>query len=229
LAPSALAFDSTLAVPKAMTLADIQNTVEAFAQAARRAAEAGFQVVEIHAAHGYLLHEFLSPLSNRRTDRYGGSLENRMRFPLEVVQAVRKAWPDHLPLFIRVSATDWVEGGWTLEECVEFCKKAKALGVDAVDASSGGMVPHARIKLEPGYQVPFAEKIKKEAGIATLAVGMITAPSQADAIIREGKADFIALARVFLKDPYWVLNAAQALGVDMPWPAQYVRVNTLKK
>jgi 2,4-dienoyl-CoA reductase-like NADH-dependent reductase (Old Yellow Enzyme family) len=229
LGPSALAFDPTHAAPKAMTFGDIQKTIDAFVHATRRAVEAGFKVVEIHAAHGYLLHQFLSPLSNQRADNYGGSLENRMRFPLEIVQAIRKAWPDSLPLFIRISATDWVDGGWTLEESVEFCKKVKTLGVDVVDASSGGMVPYAQIKLSPGYQVPFAEKIKKEAGIHTMAVGMVTEPSQADALIREGKADLVALARVFLRDPYWVFNAAHELNVDIPWPVQYGRGKKPKK
>jgi 2,4-dienoyl-CoA reductase-like NADH-dependent reductase (Old Yellow Enzyme family) len=200
-----------------------------FAKAAKRAYEAGFKVVELHAAHGYLLNEFLSPLANQRTDNYGGSLDNRMRFPLEVVAAVRKAWSDDLPLFVRISASDWAEGGWTIDDSVVFAKKIKALGVDVVDSSSGGMVPYAKITLGHGYQVPFAEKIKKEADIKTMAVGMITEPNQADAIIREGKADLVALARAFLRDPYWALNAAHVLNVDVDWPVQYARGKAPKK
>jgi 2,4-dienoyl-CoA reductase-like NADH-dependent reductase (Old Yellow Enzyme family) len=223
LAPSAIPFNDHWQVPQAMGEVEIKTTIADFGKAAQRAFEAGFEFVEIHAAHGYLLNQFLSPLSNHRKDEYGGSLENRMRFPLEVTAAVRQAWPENLPLAVRISATDWVEGGWTLEESVELAKRFKALGVDLVDCSSGGSSPHAKIPIGPGYQVPFAEKIKKEAGIDTIAVGLITEPAQADAIIREGRADFVALARAFLRDPYWALNAAHTLGVDVPWPVQYLR------
>ena len=223
LAPSAIPFNDHWQVPQAMGEVEIKTTIADFGKAAQRAFEAGFEFVEIHAAHGYLLNQFLSPLSNHRKDEYGGSLESRMRFPLEVTAAVRQAWPENLPLAVRISATDWVEGGWTLEESVELAKRFKALGVDLVDCSSGGSSPHAKIPIGPGYQVPFAEKIKKEAGIDTIAVGLITEPAQADAIIREGRADFVALARAFLRDPYWALNAAHTLGVDVPWPVQYLR------
>jgi 2,4-dienoyl-CoA reductase-like NADH-dependent reductase (Old Yellow Enzyme family) len=223
LAPSAIPFHDHWQVPQAVDGVGIKTTIADFGKAAQRAFEAGFEFVEIHAAHGYLLNQFLSPLSNHRKDEYGGSLENRMRFPLEVAAAVRQAWPENLPLAVRISATDWVEGGWTLEESVELAKRLKALGVDLVDCSSGGSSPHAKIPVGPGYQVPFAEKIKKEAGIDTIAVGLITEPAQADAIIQEGRADFVALARAFLRDPYWALNAAHTLGVEVTWPVQYLR------
>ena len=224
LAPSALPFQEDWHRPKAMTVGDLLATKEAFVLAAQRAFKAGFEFLEVHSAHGYLLHQFLSPLSNQRKDEYGGSLENRMRYPLEVVKAVREAWPDNLPLAVRISATDWAEGGWTLEESVEFAKRLKALGVDLVDCSSGGLVPHARIELGPGYQLPFSERIKKEAGIHTMAVGMITEPAQAQQVLDEGKADLVVMARAFLRDPYWALHAAQALGVDVKWPVQYTAV-----
>lgn len=223
MAPSAVAFQEGWQVPKAMNEVEIKKTAADFGKAARRAFEAGFEFVEIHSAHGYLLNEFLSPLANQRNDAYGGSFDNRIRFPLETVTAVRQNWPENLPLAIRLSCADWVEGGWTPEESVEFARRVKALDVDLLDCSSGGMVPTAKIPVGPGYQVPFSEKIKREAGIGTIAVGMITEPQQADLIIREGKADFVALARAFLRDPYWALNAAHALGVDVPWPVQYLR------
>jgi 2,4-dienoyl-CoA reductase-like NADH-dependent reductase (Old Yellow Enzyme family) len=197
--------------------------VESFRIAAARAVQAGFDVVEIHAAHGYLIHEFLSPLSNHRTDQYGGSLENRMRFALEVTAAVRKQWPEHLPLFVRISATDWVEGGWTIDESVELSRQLRALGVDLVDCSSGGTAAHAKIPLGPGYQVPFAERIRRETGVLTGAVGMITTPAQADEIIQSGQADLILLAREFLRDPYFPLHAAKALGEAPAPPVQYGR------
>lgn len=223
LAPSAEAFQEGWQTPKAMDEVEIKKTAADFGKAARRAFEAGFELVEIHSAHGYLLNEFLSPLANRREDAYGGGFDNRVRFPLEVVAAVRQNWPENLPLAVRISCTDWVEGGWTPDESVELARRAKALGVDLIDCSSGGVVPGAQIPIGPGYQVPFSEKIKKEAGIGTIAVGMITEPGQADQLIREGKADFVALARAFLRDPYWALNAARVLGVDVPWPKQYLR------
>jgi 2,4-dienoyl-CoA reductase-like NADH-dependent reductase (Old Yellow Enzyme family) len=223
LGPSPLPFDQGHPVPKEMTARDIDRVVDDFAAAARRAIAAGFQVVEIHAAHGYLLHSFLSPLSNRRTDAYGGSLANRMRLPLRVAEAVRSAVPAGLPLFVRVSATDWAEGGWDLPQSIELAGKLKDAGVDLIDCSSGGNVPRARIPLESGYQVPFAEAIRREAGVATGAVGLITDPAQAEQIVATGQADAVLLARALLRDPYWPLHAAEALGVDVAWPDQYGR------
>lgn len=223
LGPSALAFAENYAVPQALDLAGIEAVVEAFAAAARRARKAGFDLVEIHGAHGYLLNEFLSPLANKRTDEYGGSFENRTRLILRVVDAVRSAWPEHLPLFVRISATDWVEGGWTIDESVELARLLRAHGVDLVDASSGGLSPLAKIPVGPGYQAPFAARIREEAGIATAAVGMITEPAQAQALIAEGKADLVFLARAMLRDPYWAVHAAAELGVDASWPVQYLR------
>lgn len=221
--PSAVAFAPHYAVPHALTVAEIDQIVEAFARAARRAEKAGFDFVEIHGAHGYLLNEFLSPLANQRTDEYGGSFENRTRLILRVVDAVRAAWPDHLPLFVRISATDWVEGGWTLDESVKLAGLLRTHGVDLVDASSGGLSPLAKIPVGPGYQAPFAERIRKEAGIATAAVGMITEPEQANAVVAEGKADVVLLARAMLRDPYWAMHAAAHLGVEASWPVQYLR------
>jgi 2,4-dienoyl-CoA reductase-like NADH-dependent reductase (Old Yellow Enzyme family) len=222
-APSAVAFSATYSLPKALDQAGIDATVEAFAAAAKRAVEAGFDVVEVHAAHGYLLHQFLSPLSNQRTDGYGGSLENRMRLPLDVVERVRAAWPEHLPLFVRISATDWAEGGWNADESVKLAREFKTRGVDLVDCSSGGLVPHAQIPVGPGFQVQFAERIRREAGIATAAVGMITEVEQANEIVAEGKADMVLLAREMLRDPYWAVHAAATLGESVSWPKQYLR------
>jgi 2,4-dienoyl-CoA reductase-like NADH-dependent reductase (Old Yellow Enzyme family) len=222
-APSAIPFSDTYARPHELGEDGIRRVVEAFRAAAGRAYEAGFRVVELHAAHGYLLHQFLSPLSNRRTDRYGGSFENRIRFPLEVVVAVREVWPEHLPLLVRISATDWAEGGWTPEESVEFSRLLRENGVDLVDCSSGGLVPGAPVPVGPGYQVPFAERIRRESGVATAAVGMITEPEQADRIVREGRADMVFLAREMLRQPRWPLLAAHRLGVDVAWPVQYER------
>ena len=221
--PSAVAFSPDYAVPTALDQAGIDAIVAAFGQAARRAREAGFDFVEIHAAHGYLLHEFLSPLANRRTDEYGGSLENRAKLTLEVVDSVRGEWPEHLPLFIRISATDWAEGGWNPDDSVELAKLARGHGVDLVDVSSGGLVPGVKIPLEPGYQVSFAGRIRREAGVATAAVGLITEPEQANVIIAEGEADLAMLARAELRDPYWPLHAAAALGQTISWPRQYLR------
>ncbi len=221
-APSAVAFEG-YAIPQALTESGIHDVVRAFAGAARRALEAGFRIVEIHAAHGYLLHEFLSPLSNQRDDRYGGSFENRTRLACEVVEAVRGAWPEQLPLFVRVSATDWVEGGWDVEQSVELAKLLHPLGVDLMDCSSGGLVAHAKIPVAPGYHVPFAERIRREAGMPTGAVGLITSATQADEIIRAGQADAVLLARQLLRDPYWPLHAAAELGQADSWPAQYLR------
>jgi 2,4-dienoyl-CoA reductase-like NADH-dependent reductase (Old Yellow Enzyme family) len=222
-APSPVPFDEGYLAPRALSTAGIAALRDAFAAAARRALAAGYDVVEVHAAHGYLLHEFLSPLANARDDEYGGSLENRMRFPLEVVRAVRAAWPEDRPLLVRISATDWAEGGWDLAQSIELARRLRGLGADLVDCSSGGLVPHARVALGPGYQVPFAEAIRREAGIATGAVGLVTEPAQAEAIVASGQADVVLLARALLREPYWALRAAKALGVDVDWPVQYLR------
>ena len=199
------------------------RVVDDFAAAARRAVAAGFRVAEIHAAHGYLLHQFLSPLSNRRTDAWGGSLENRMRFPLRVVEAVRSAWPDDLPLFLRISATDWFEGGFVPEDAVVFARQARAAGVDLVDCSSGGTHPRARVPVGPGYQVPFAARIRAEAGVATAAVGLITVARQADDIVERGQADLVLLGREMLRSPHWALRASADLGSPLPGPGPYER------
>lgn len=222
-APSACAFAPDYAVPHALDQAGIADVVSAFARAAERALAAGFDLVEIHAAHGYLLHEFHSPLSNHRTDAYGGSFENRTRLVLEVVDAVRAAWPAHLPLFVRISATDWADGGWSLDESVELARLFGQHGVDLVDVSSGGLIPNARVQAGPGFQVPFAARIRREAGIPTAAVGLITDPAQANAIIANGEADLVLLAREMLRDPYWPVHAAAALDEPASWPAQYLR------
>lgn len=221
--PSAIPFAAGYPTPREMTAADMEQVKDAFAAAARRARAAGFEVVEVHMAHGYLLHEFLSPLSNKRSDEYGGTLENRMRFPLQVAQAVREAWPDDLPVFVRISATDWVEGGWDLPQSVELARRLKALEIDLIDCSTGGNVMHAEIPVGPGFQTPFATAIRQQAGIATGAVGLITEPTQAEQIVATGLADVVLLARELLRDPYWPLHAAEALGVDVPWPPQYER------
>ncbi len=221
--PSPEPFSDNYPVPHALTLAEIPGIVAAFVAGARRARAAGFQLVEVHSAHGYLLHEFLSPLSNHRTDAYGGSFENRTRLLREVVEAVRREWPVNLPLWVRISATDWVEGGWDIASSVRVAAQLKTLGVDLVDCSSGGNVSHAQIPVGPGYQAGFAAQIRREVGIATGAVGLLTTPEQTDALIREGQADVVLLARAFLRDPNWPLRAAQALGVEGPWPVQYQR------
>jgi 2,4-dienoyl-CoA reductase-like NADH-dependent reductase (Old Yellow Enzyme family) len=222
-APSAIAFSPEYAQPQAMSLDEIEALIEAFGLAAQRALEAGFKVAELHAAHGYLFHEFLSPLSNQRTDAYGGSFENRIRLLCDVTRTVRAIWPDTWPLFVRISATDWAEGGWTVDESVALAKVLGTLGVDLVDVSSGGLAAHQQITVGPGYQVPFAARVKREAGIATAAVGLITEPHQADAIVANGEADLVLLARELLRNPRWPLEAAHALGDDGPWPDQYVR------
>ncbi len=222
-APSALAFSPESIIPDALDEAQIAQIVAAFAAGARRSLAAGFEVIELHAAHGYLMHQFLSPLSNTRTDRYGGSFENRIRFVHEVVEAVRAEWPERYPLFVRLSATDWVDGGWTIDESVELARTLKGRGVDLIDASSGGSSPSAVIPLSPGYQVPFAARIRREAGIPTGAVGLITDAAQAEAILADASADLIFIARESLRDPYWPLHAAHALGVDVAWPVQYLR------
>jgi 2,4-dienoyl-CoA reductase-like NADH-dependent reductase (Old Yellow Enzyme family) len=222
-APSAVAFSDTYPMPSALDESAIRTTIAGFADAARRALDAGFQVVEIHGAHGYLIHEFLSPLSNKRTDQYGGSFENRTRFLREVVSSVRRGWPERLPLFLRISATDWTEGGWDLAQSVELAKQVGPLGVDLIDCSSGGNVASATIPLRPGYQVPFAQEIRQKTGILTGAVGMITSREQAEAILNEGQADLVFMAREFLRQPYWPLEAARQAGEIVPWPAQYQR------
>jgi 2,4-dienoyl-CoA reductase-like NADH-dependent reductase (Old Yellow Enzyme family) len=221
MAPSAIAFAPHYRQPRELDLAGIRKVTADFAAAARRAREAGFDVVEIHSAHGYLLHEFLSPLSNRREDAWGGSFENRIRLVTEVVDAVRTEWRG--PLFVRISATDWVEGGWSLDQSVELAKVLRSHGVDLIDASSGGNVPNAPIPAGPGFQTPFAAAIRREAQIPTGAVGFITDAAQADQIIRTGEADVVLLAREMLRDPYWPLHAAARLGVKASWPVQYLR------
>ena len=222
-APSPLAFADGYPLPRELAADEIEAVVGAFRDAARRAEHAGFQLVEIHMAHGYLLHQFLSPLTNRRSDAYGGSLENRMRLPLEVTRAVRDAFPVERPVFARISATDWVEGGWDLEQSVALARELGENGVDLVDCSSGGAVPDAKVPLGPGYQVPFAAAIRERAGIATGAVGLITEPAQAEAIVAAGQADIVLFAREMLRDPYWPLHAARTLGVELSWPVQYLR------
>ncbi len=225
LAPSAVPFNETSRMPRETTADDIGGVVRAFAQAAERARLAGFDVIEVHAAHGYLIHEFLSPLANHRTDRYGGSFENRVRLLLEIVDAIRVVWPENKPLFVRLSATDWVPGGWDIDDSVRMSAELARHGVDLVDCSSGGLSPLQRVTLEPGYQVPFAERIRRNAPILTMAVGLITAAEQADQIVARGQADLVALAREFLRDPYFPLHAAKMLGSPdaVPWPPQYLR------
>jgi 2,4-dienoyl-CoA reductase-like NADH-dependent reductase (Old Yellow Enzyme family) len=222
-APSALAFADHYPMPQALSLDGIRNVVSAFAAAARRACEAGFDVVEIHAAHGYLIHEFLSPYSNRRTDAYGGSFENRTRILREIIAAVRGSWPDGAPLFVRISATDWIDGGWDIQQSIELARQLKELGANLIDCSSGGNVPHAKIPVGAGYQTPFAEQIRREANILTGTVGMITSPVQAEHILVTGQADAVILARELLRDPYWPLRAARDLGQSISWPVQYLR------
>src|SRR6266404_3819599 len=222
-APSALPFADTYPMPQALTLEGIHEVVAAFAAAARRACQAGFRVLEIHAAHGYLIHEFLSPLSNKRADDYGGSFENRTRLCREIVAAVRSTWPKELPLFVRISSTDWIEGAWDVDDSVKLARQLKPMGVDLIDCSSGGDVPHAKIPVGPGYQVAFAERIRREAEIRTGAVGLITSPIQAEHIIRTEQADAAIMAREFLRDPYWPLRAARELEEPTAWPVQYLR------
>lgn len=222
-APSARPFDEGWHMPGELDEAGIQAVIEAFRIAAGRAAAAGFELVEIHAAHGYLLHQFLSPLSNHRTDRWGGDLEGRTRLLREVVRAVREVWPETLPVWVRLSATDWTDGGWDDTMSVQLSGMLKALGVDLVDVSSGGNVPNVKIPVGPGYQVPFAARIRHEAGIATGAVGMIIDSAQADSVIREGSADVVLLARELLRDPYFPRRAASELGVNIQAPVQYKR------
>jgi 2,4-dienoyl-CoA reductase-like NADH-dependent reductase (Old Yellow Enzyme family) len=222
-APSPLPFHPGDPAPHELSKEEIRSLGEDFTAAARRARRAGFELIEIHAAHGYLAHEFLSPLSNRRTDEYGGSFANRTRFVMEVTEAVRGDWPRELPLFLRISATDWAPGGWTVDDSVELARCAKGLGVDLIDCSSGGLTPQQKIELGPGYQVPFADRIRREAGVMTGAVGMITTPEQCEEVLASGKADLVLLAREFLRDPYFAAHSAKALGGEIKPPKQYLR------
>jgi len=222
-APSALPFGPGWHTPAALTQPGLQEVRQQFADAARRAARIGFDLIELHSAHGYLLHQFLSPISNQRSDAYGGSLRNRMRFPLEVFEAVRAVWPQDRVLGARVSATDWIDGGWTPEETVTYARELRARGCDFIDASSGALDPRQQIPLGPGFNVPFAEKIRKGAGIATMAVGMITKPAQAEEIIASGKADMVAIARAMMDNPRWAWHAARELGAETAYAPNYVR------
>ncbi len=222
-APSALRFHDEYPLPHALDRAGMDKVVADFTAATQRAIAAGFLIAEVHAAHGYLADEFLSPLSNTRTDEYGGSLANRAKFPLEIIRAVRATFPDHLPVWVRVSVVDWVEGGLTVEDSIEFARLVKAEGVDLLDVSSGGNDPRQQIPVGPGYQVAFADRIRRETGLATGAVGMITDPAQADQIIRTGQADVVLLARELLREPYWPLRAAEELHHPGSWPVQYER------
>jgi 2,4-dienoyl-CoA reductase-like NADH-dependent reductase (Old Yellow Enzyme family) len=229
-APSAIRFADDYTMPREMDKEDIEQATKDFVNGALSAVEAGFETIEIHAAHGYLLHEFLSSLSNKRSDEFGGSLENRMRFPLDVARKVREAVPERLPVFVRISATDWKEGGWDLEQSIEFCKRLKDIGIDLIDVSTGGNVPDAVIPVGPGYQVPFAKEIRANAGIATGAVGMITDARQAEGILEKGEADAVLIAREFLRDPYFPYTAAQELGEGIDYvPKQYCRALYLRK
>lgn len=223
LAPSAFPFKESDLPPIALDISAIAKLINDFALATKRALNAGFQVVEIHAAHGYLIHEFLSPLSNNRNDEYGGCFENRIRFLVEVTKAVRLNWPESLPLFVRISASDWVEGGWDIEESVKLAAVLKEMGVDLIDCSSGGAVAHQKIALGPGYQVAFSTRVRQETGIATGAVGLITTATQAEEIIASGKADIVLIARESLRDPHFPLHAAKELGAEIKWPVQYER------
>jgi 2,4-dienoyl-CoA reductase-like NADH-dependent reductase (Old Yellow Enzyme family) len=220
---SAEAFSSEHPIPEALTIAGIQSVIDNFVQAAQRSVEAGFKVIEIHAAHGYLLHQFLSPLANHREDDYGGSFENRIRLLIEIVRGVREVVPEKYSLWVRISATDWVENGWDIEQSIALSDKLKSLGVDLIDCSSGGIIPGVNIPLRPGYQIEFARRIRHEVNIHTGAVGLITSPKQADEIVRQGEADVVLLGREFLRNPYWAHLAAKQLGYDKHWPVQYDR------
>lgn len=222
-APSPIPFHENDMAPHALTVSEIGHIVEDFKKAAVRALAAGFKVIEVHAAHEYLINEFLSPLSNTRTDEYGGSFENRIRFLLHIVDAIQSAWPERLPLFVRISASDWADGGWTIDDSVQLARILKQIGVDLIDASSGGTVPYAKITAGPGYQVPFAEAIKKQTGMLTGAVGIIVNARQAETILEQQQADLIIIAREHLRDPYFALHAAKELGDDVAWPVQYER------
>jgi 2,4-dienoyl-CoA reductase-like NADH-dependent reductase (Old Yellow Enzyme family) len=222
-APDNTAFAPGIPPPKPMDDNDLRTVRTAFTSAAQRAQEAGFEVLEIHMAHGYLLHQFLSPRSNHRKDSYGGDFAGRARFPLEITEIVRVAWPEHLPLFVRISATDWVDGGWDLDQSVQLARNLGDRGVDLIDCSSGGLLPDAPIPAGPGYQVPFAQTIRARTGIPTGAIGLITEPVQAEQIVATGQADAVFLARALLRDPYWPLRAAHTLRAELPWPVQYER------
>ena len=222
-APSAISFGGKYPTPRALTENEISELVKAFGAAAKRAVATGFDLVEIHAAHGYLIHQFLSPLSNTREDEYGGSFENRIRFLLEIIDEVRSTIPDSMPLFLRISASDWLEGGWTIDDSVALAKIAKVRGVDLIDVSSGGTSSGAPVPVGPGYQVPFADQIRNQADIPTAAVGLITEPEQAEEIVSSGKADAVMMAREFLRNPRWPLFAAQKLGCEVNWPVQLLR------
>lgn len=222
-AASAVPFDQNHALPIPLDHAQIGNVISDFASAAQRAATAGFQVIEIHAAHGYLIHEFLSPLTNFRTDSYGGSFENRTRFLREIVEAVRHVWPDGNPLFVRISATDWAEKGWDVDQSIALAEQLGPLGVDVIDCSSGGIAPNINVPLRPGYQAPLSKQIRDATGIMTAAVGLIDTPNLADEILNRDEADLIVLAREFLRHPYWPLAAAKEFGFAVPWPVQYLR------
>lgn len=223
IAPSSIPFADGYPTPRAMNLHDIEMLIDQFEIAAKNSLEAGFQVLELHMAHGYLLHEFLSPLSNKRTDEYGGSFENRIRLPLQIAGAVRKVWPEQWPVFVRISCTDWVDDGWDIKQSVQFAKLLREQGIDLIDCSSGGILPGIKIPVKPGYQVPFSTQIRKEARILTGAVGLITEPRQAQEIITSGQADAVLLGREMLRNPYWTVQAAKALGFDLEVPAQYRR------
>lgn len=223
IAPSPVPFSMHHPTPREIAREEIPALVEQFVDATHRAEKAGFDVVELHMAHGYLCHEFLSPIANHRSDEYGGSLDRRMRFPLEVARAVRDAWPADRPLLVRISGSDWIEGGWDLDQSVVFSRALKEIGIDLIDCSGGGIAPGASIPVGPGYQVPFAEAIRREAGIPTAAVGLITEPAQSEQIVGTGQADLVVLARELLRDPYWPLRAASVLGADVAWPPQYER------
>ncbi|MDD5181039.1 MAG: NADH:flavin oxidoreductase/NADH oxidase [Gallionellaceae bacterium] len=223
LAPSALAFSADSSIPEEMTRAGIDNVVSQFAESTKRALKAGFEVVEIHMAHGYLLHEFLSPLTNRRTDSYGGNLENRSRLPLQVAKIVRELWPEDKPVMVRISATDWVEGGWDLPGSIELVRQLKSIGIDLVDVSTGGLVPDASMPVAPGFQTPFATTIRRETGIMTSTVGLITDAMQAEHILATEQADAVSIGRELLRNPAWPLQAAKSLGDDIHWPPQYQR------
>jgi 2,4-dienoyl-CoA reductase-like NADH-dependent reductase (Old Yellow Enzyme family) len=223
IAPSSIAFSPDDDTPLALDEKGIQQVISDFRVAAVRASNSGYRLIEIHAAHGYLIHEFLSPLSNHRTDEYGGSFPNRIRLLLEIVKGIRSVWPENLPLFVRISATDWADGGWDINEAVQLASVLKQNGVDLIDCSSGGLVPYAKIPFGPGYQVPFSERIKKETGILTGSVGVITEARQAEEILQNGQADLILIARESLRNPYFAFNAANSLGDDLEWPRQYLR------
>ena len=223
LAPSPLPFADGYGMPREMTRQELEQVASQFVEATRRSLDAGFEVIELHMAHGYLMHEFLSPLANYREDEYGGAFDSRTRFPLRIAADVRRQIPESLPLFVRISASDWAEGGWDLPQSIEFSQRLKEVGVDLIDCSSGGLIPGVKIPVAPSYQVPFAAAIRREVSVATGAVGMITEARQAESIIENDEADVVFLARVMLRDPYWALHAAKQLGVDIAWPEQYLR------